>query len=122
MGNADQQISIRSGYVLVERPQDFEVVLSEQPAILMKISASCKAEGCRKVLVLGPRTKVRLSATDIYDLGQQIATLGLRIAVVESHDASNEDVRFLETVTTNRGGPIQFFDNQQHAKDWLGVT
>jgi hypothetical protein len=122
MDNSEYQISIQPGYVLVERAQDYEVVLSEQPAILMAISASCKEAGCRKVLILGPRTKVRLSVQNVFDLGQEIAKLGLRIAVVESHDAPNENVRFLENVATNRGGPIQFFDNEQHAKDWLGIT
>ena len=58
---------------------------------------------------------------DIFNLGQEIANLGLRIAVVESHNASNKDVKFLETVVKNRGGPIQFFDNEQDAKDWLGI-
>lgn len=74
------------------------------------------------MLILGPRTKIRLSVQNIFDLGQEIAKLGLRIAVVESHDAQEENVKFLEDVVTNRGGSIQFFDNEQHAKDWLGIT
>jgi len=122
MGKSEYQISIQPGYVLVERAQDYEVVLSEQPAMLMAISAYCKEAGCRKVLILGPRTKIRLSVQNIFDLGQEIAKLGLRIAVVESHDAQEENVKFLEDVVTNRGGSIQFFDNEQHAKDWLGIT
>ena len=122
MRSPEQKISIQRGYVLVERPQDYEVVWSEQPERLMEISAFCKEADCTKVLILGPRTKVKLSALDIFDLGENIAKLGLKIAVVELHDASNEDVRFLETVAMNRGGPIQFFDNEQEAKDWLGIT
>ncbi len=121
MGTSKQRISLQSGYLLVERPQDYEVVWSEQPARLMEMSAACKEAGCRKVLILGPRTKVRLSVSDIFDLGKEIAKLGLRIAVVELHDASNEDVELLENVAMNRGGPIQFFDNEQDAKDWLGI-
>jgi len=97
-----QTISIRPGYVLVERPEDYEVVLSEQPAELLKISECCKESGCRKVLILGPRTNVRLSVADIYDLGESIAKLGLKIAVVESHNASDSDVEFLENVVSNR--------------------
>jgi hypothetical protein len=87
----------------------------------MEISAACEEAGCRKVLILGPRTKVRLSVLDIYNLGQEIAKLGLRIAVVELHDASKENVRFLENVVANRGGPFQFFDDEQDAKDWLEI-
>ena len=121
MGNSEQTISIQPGYVLVERPQDYEVIWSEQQARVMEISALCKEAGCQKVLVLGPRTKVRLSFTDILSLGLQLGNLNLKVAVVELHDASNEDVSFLENVTANRGSGIQFFDNEQDAKDWLGI-
>ena len=121
MDNSEQKISIQPGYVLIERPQDYKVVWSELPARLMEISAACEEAGCRKVLILGPRTKVRLSVLDIYNLGQEIAKLGLRIAVVELHDVSKENVRFLENVVANRGGPFQFFDDEQDAKDWLEI-
>ncbi len=122
MDNSEHQISIQPGYVLIERPQNYEVVWSEQPAILIEISTFCEAAGCRKVLILGPRTKVRLSTIEIYDLGNEITKLGLRIAVVELHDASNEDEKFLENVVSARGAPLQFFNNEQDAKDWLGIS
>ncbi len=121
MGNSEQTISIHPEYVLVERPQDYKVTWSEQPARLMDISSLCKEAGCRKVLVLGSRTKVLLSFMDILTLGLQLGNLNLKVAVVELHDASDEDMRFLENVTSNRGGGIQFFDNEQDAKDWLGI-
>ena len=122
MNNSEHRISIQPGYVLVERPPNFEVIWSEQPALLMELSTFCEASDCRKVIVLGPRTKVKLSTIEAFDLGQEIAKLGLRIAVVELHDASKEKVEFLENVATNRGGPIQFFDSEQQAKDWLGIS
>ncbi len=121
MDNLEHKISIQPGYVLVERPQDYKVVLNEQSARLMEISAACKEASCRKVLILGPRTKVRLTTSDIYNLGKEIAKLGLQIAVAESHDASIGKVKFLENVVGNRGVPIQFFDNEQDAKVWLGI-
>ena len=119
MSTSEQKISIEPGYVLVERPENYEVIWSEQPAKLMEIAAACKKADCRKVLIMGSRTKVNLSVADIFDLGEKISKLQLQIAVVESHDASNEEVNFLEAVTMNRGRPIQFFDNEQDAKDWL---
>ena len=122
MGNSEQQISIQPGYVLVERPPYYEVVLREQPAALKEISAICKETGCRKVLVVGLRTKVTLSSLDIFHLGEEITKLGLQIAVAELHDASKEDVRLLEIVANDRDGPMQFFDNEQDAIDWLGIT
>ena len=121
-GDSKSRFSIRPGYVLVERPQDYEVVLSEQPAELARISGFCKEAGCREVLILGSGTRVRLSTTEIFQLGEEIANLGLKIAVVESHDASKGNVKFLENVVTNRGFSIRFFDNEREAKDWLGVA
>ncbi len=88
--------------------------------MLMEVSAVCEKAGYHKVLVVGPRTKVRLSTMDIYTLGEQIARLRMKVAVVESHDAPDDDVTFLENVATNRGGPLQFFHNEQDAKAWLG--
>ena len=121
MSNSEQTLSIKPGFVLVERPPDYEVTLSDQSARLMEIFALCKEAGTQNVLVVGPRTNVNLSTIDIFNLGEQIAKLGLRIAVVEFHDASDGDVSFLENVATNRGGSMEFFTNQQDAIDWLGV-
>jgi hypothetical protein len=119
MDNLNYEMSIQPDYVLVERPEDFEVVADEQPEMLMEISAFCKAAARQKVLIVGPKTNVNLSQFDILDLGKEIADLNLRIAVVESHDASSEDVNFLETVALNRGGSIRFFDSREEAEGWL---
>ncbi len=62
------------------------------------------------MLVLGAKTKFKLALLEIYDLGSEIANLHLQIAMVESHDASDEDVSFLENIVANRGGPVRFFD------------
>ncbi len=122
MSSANYNISIQSGYVLVERPRDYQVVLDEQPAMLMELSAICKEANCRNVLILGPKTKVSLSTFDILELGSQIADSRLKIAMVEAHDAPNDDVNFLENVAWNRGGLIRFFDSDMEAKEWLGIS
>jgi len=122
MGISDYKISVQSNFVLVERPKNYEVVLKEMPAMLTKLSAVCKESGCRKVLILGSKTKVNLDTLDIYNLGEQIASLRLQIAIVESHDASIDDENFLETVVFSRGGPLQFFMDEGDAKDWLEIS
>ncbi len=122
MGNSGYKITIQSDYVLVERPRDYEVTLNEQPAMLMDLSSVCKEADCRTALILGPRTKVNLSTFDILDLGKQIAKLGLRIAIAESHDASSEDVKFMEKAVWNRGGYSRFFDSEIEAKYWLQMS
>jgi len=122
LGRSDFKISIQPKYVLVERPLDYEVVLGEMPAMLAELSAVCKEAGCQKVLILGSKTHVSLETMDIYDLGDQIATTRLQIAIVESHDASDDDENFLETVVFNRGGPLQFFIDEEEARNWLEVS
>ena len=122
MGRPDYKISIQDGYVLVERPEGYEVAANALPAMLTELSEFSKIAGCQKVLVLGPKTKVNLALLDIYDLGSEIANLHLQIAMVESHDAPDEDVSFLENVVANRGDPIRFFDTEEEAKGWLEVS
>lgn len=119
MALSNYKISIQPDYILMERPRDYEVVLSEQPEMLTNLSAVCKKANCRKVLIRGPKTSVSLSPLEIRDLGKEIAKLDLRIAVAESHDASKDDVDFLENVVWNRGRPIKFFDSELEAKYWL---
>ena len=118
----DHKISIQSDYVLVERPPGYQVDLNELPPMLMGLTDICMEADCRKVLVVGNDTTVNLEVIDIFDLGNQLAELRLQIAMVESHDASAENVGFLENVAFNRGGQIQFFDTEKDAKDWLGVS
>ena len=121
MQNMAQEMTVQSGYVLVERPDDFEVVLEEQSEMLAELARLCACADCRKVLIRGHDTKVDLAPLDIYELGKQIAKHHLQIAVVESHNASSDDVNFLKTVAQNRGGPISFFDDEESAKLWLQV-
>lgn len=122
MGNPSFSVSIHTGYVLVERPPDYEVMLHEQRAMLEAISVACEEAGCRNVLITGPKTKVSLAPFDIFELGKDIARLDLRIAIVEAHDASSEEVSFLENVASNRGGEIQFFDTIDDAREWLASS
>ena len=122
MSNAAVKMSVQPGYVLVERPQNFDVIMEEQPAQLQELSEFCEDAGCRNVLILGQGTKVHLEALDVHDLGRQIAKLHLHIAMVESHDATDEDVYFLESVALTRGSPIRFFDTESEARHWLGVS
>jgi hypothetical protein len=117
----DCRISIQPGYVLIERPVGYEIAMDELAKMLVELFAACKDANCRKVLVLGSEAKVNLTVADIHAFGVQATELPLQVAVVESHDASEADVRFLETVMKNRGSSIRFFDTETEAKDWLGV-
>jgi hypothetical protein len=122
MTTSVQTISIRPDHILVERPADYEVVLSEQSKDLLELSAASNETGCKKVLVVGPRTKVRLSPFDMLELGKRIAKLDLQMAIVEIHDASNDAMSLLKSVALNRGSRIRFFDNVDDAKRWLEIA
>ena len=116
-----QTISARNDHIFIERSPGYEVDIDEQPAALKELSAVCEKAGCKKVLVVGPRTRVGLSAFDILELGKVIARIGVKMAIVEIHDASNDAVSLLESAAANRGGDIRFFDNTRDAKQWLEI-
>jgi hypothetical protein len=121
MGQSAQVISTHHDHILIERAPGYEVAIDEQPEALMELSAACEKAGCKKVLLVGPRTRVGLSAFDILDLGKEIARIGVQMAIVEIHDASDDAVSLLESAASNRGGAIQFFDNTRDAKQWLEI-
>ena len=122
MRNSGQTISIYPNYILVERPPAYEVVIDEQLSALLELSAACNNADCKKVLLVGPKTHVKLSAFDILELGREIAKLDLQLAIAEIHDASDDAVDLLESVVSNHGGAIQFFDNVRDAKEWLEIA
>lgn len=121
MTDPDYTISLQAGYVLVEDPPVYEVVLSEQLPKFKAISEVCAKVKCNKVLVRGETTKVRLTTVEMMDLGKEIARLGLRIAFVLTHDASQDNERFIIDVASAYGSPIQFFAHEEEAKAWLEV-
>ena len=121
MSDPEYEISIQSGYVLVEDPPDYDVVWIEQPSKLQAMSAACSEAGYRKVLIRGSKSNVKLTTAEFFALGEEVAKLDLMVAVVTRSDASKEMEKFLETVAANRGAPVRFFDNEQDARDWLGV-
>ncbi len=121
MPDPEYKISVQSGYVLVEDPPNYDVVWIEQPPKLQAISAACSKAGFRKVLLRGSNINVKLTTAEIFALGGEVAKLRLMVAIVQLHDASQEDERLLENTASNRGLPIRFFDNEQDARNWLGV-
>jgi len=121
MEKADQVITIHPDHILVERPPDYEVEISGQLQALVTLSAVCNQANCKKVLIVGPRTRVELSAFDIVELGKEIAKLDIQLAIAETHDASDDAVSLLESVALSRGCHIRYFDDVEVAKDWLGI-
>jgi len=121
MNKPEYTISIQPGYVLVEDPPGYEVIWAEQSDKLKAIAATCSESGHRKVLIRGSKTNVRLTEMEIFTYGEEVAKLHLMLAIVSLHNATKEDVSYFENVATNRGSPVRFFDNEEDAKEWLGV-
>ncbi len=107
--------------MLVEDPPDYNVVWIDQPPKLQAMSAACSEAGYRKVLIRGSKANVKLTTMQVFALGEEVAKLNLMVAIVTQSDASEETKNFLEHVASNRGLPVQFFDDEQDAKDWLGL-
>ena len=122
MASLNYKVIIWHDHVVIERPDEYEIDLDDMPAMLNEMSAACQKIGSSKVLMRGQKTKVNLSTSQIYDLGTEIASWNLHIAIVEKHDASNEEVNALKAVVVSNGPPIQFFDTEFEARSWLGVN
>ena len=118
----DYRLSVEPDYVLVERDREVKVDADDRPQMLQALSSFCEEAACRKVLILGNSVRVNLSALDILSLAGEIAETKLRIAVVESPDARDDDVRFLESAVWNRGGYMRFFTSEAEARYWLRMA
>ena len=118
---AGQTVTVQPDHILVERPPGYEVVAQDLPQAMEALTALCEEAGCDKVLVVGPSTRVNLSAFDLFDLGKAIAKLKIRMAIAELHDATDDATGLLKVAALNRGSKVRFFDNVQDARDWLGI-
>lgn len=121
MEHESEKITVCSDYIRIDRPAGYEVELIDATDYVDKLASACDDAGVRNVLIVGPKTNVRLSTMDLLELGGLIAAAHLKIAMVERHDAPVRDVEFLENVAWNRGGLIEFFDDEASALEWLGV-
>ena len=121
MSEPNYVISIQPGYVLVEDPPDYDLIWSEQPRKLQVIAAACSEAGTRKVLIRGTTVNVKMTPIEFFAFGEAVGKLGLNVAVVTQIDAPKEDSRLFENVAANRGSQMRLFDNEQDARDWLGV-
>ncbi len=112
---------IEQGYVRIEEPPGFEVILEEQKFRLQVIAAACRDSNTNKVLINGPATTVNLSAIELLELAKEIAKLKLQVALVVNTDISSGLESFFVEMASNRGSPMRFFENEEAAKDWLNI-
>jgi hypothetical protein len=92
--------------------------------ILLEIASIIESPGAYHVLIDTRQAQVRLSTTDVYELGVAVAS---RPAVAHSKTAiltamgGEESARFLELVAQNRGALLKAFTSFEEAINWLVV-
>ena len=121
MSKPNYVVSIQPGYALVEDPPNYDLIWSEQPRKLQAIAAACAEADTRKVLIRGTNVNVKMTPVEFFAFGEAVGKLNLKIAVVTHIDAPGVDARLFENVTANRGSHMLLFDNEQDARDWLGI-
>ena len=87
-----------------------------------KIVSLCRDKEIDKVLLV-LNLSGRLSVTDAYDIVANSEEYGwsrqFKLAFVDLNTDSLQDSHFIETVALNRAFPINVFDNEEEARDWL---
>ena len=72
--------------------------------------------GIRRVLVDVQAQKKTAGTGTLFEFGSHLP-LGIAFAIL--CDLDREDHHFVETIASNRGIPIQDFDSEQEALEWL---
>jgi hypothetical protein len=82
-----------------------------------------KEHNCKKCLFDHRQTEVIVRTMEAYDRPQLYRTLGLDGTEFMAHVFSEvtDDLKFYETVCTNRGWKVQTFDDYAAAIDWLNT-
>lgn len=114
-------IVIEQGFVRIEEPHGFEVLPEEQRFRLKVIAAACRDANTNKVLINGPETIVSLSLIELDELAKRIGKLRLKVALVVNTDIPSESESFFADAAFDRGSPMQFFENEEAARDWLNI-
>ena len=91
MADLRYTISIEAGYIRMTRLPGYKVLGSDMAALLDNLSSACDAAGAKRVLITGADPDVQLRTEEVLELGEAIARLELRIALVERNIQQEED-------------------------------
>ncbi len=121
VGVPAQTIAAMDDYLFVRRPVGYVLDKDSIRISTAQITTACKDAGVTSVLIFGPRTYIRASETELLELADDYAQGGLKIAIVESHNADAETTEFFRNAATERGASVRFFDAIRDATEWLGT-
>lgn len=116
-----QTVAAMDGYVFVSRPVGYVMDSESVKVSTAQITSACRDAGVNGVLIFGPRTYVRATEAELTGIVETYAKVGLRIAIVESHNAKPETTSFFRQAAKSRGVPVRFFDKIRDATDWLSA-
>ena len=119
VGAPKQTIAAMDEYLFVSRPVGYVLDSDSIRASAEQITSACQDAGMKRVLIFGPRTYIRASEDELADLARVYAEGGLKIAIVESHNAGSETTEFFRSAARERGAAVQFFEAIREAADWL---
>ena len=116
-----QTVAAMDDYVFVSRPVGYVLDSESIKVSTAQITSACRDAGVDGVLIFGPRTYIRATEGELTELADTYAKVGLRIAIVESHNAKPETTSFFRQAAESRGVPVRFFDKIRDATDWLSA-
>lgn len=120
---------MESGFVLKFHGDFIEIVLppgfvaspSSMPEIWRIISEACSRIDCRKVLVIAHQFKRELETAHAFDSGVDASRImpGILLALCFKGHEPDDLSAFFKTVALNRGATVEFFDDEDAAREWL---
>ncbi len=119
----DAKVTGGEDYIHIEM-SDVLVDKETSREILMLVSDALRKHGGSRILIEAGRPEKDLTLSDIFFLGMDFekALRGMSIAFVVDASTIGPEEEHFETVASNRGIWIKFFQDVQSAKQWLAAN
>ncbi|HXF77995.1 MAG TPA: hypothetical protein VN598_03990 [Usitatibacter sp.] len=113
----------RDGYVEIVLEEALLCSKAHDECVAAVKAAAKRFRAKRLMLVCDNHDNVS-SLTDAYAIGTKVATegRGLRLCIVLTGRSVKAIDHFAETVASNRGGALRYFDDREAARRWLLST
>ena len=114
-------LKFNDDFIEIVHPPGFVATPSSMPDIWRIISEACSRFDCRKVLIVARQFKRELDTAQAFDSGVEAAKIapGISLALCLKGHEPDELSKFFQTVALNRGATIEFFADEDIAREWL---
>ena len=115
-----ERVTVREDLQIIQIDSYGEVTADDLRGSLDAVFGIRQERGFTKVFVDASRETSFPSTLPVFDFGSDLAQTarGMKFAIVSS-PKTDSGLRFLETVTHNRGGQLRVFDSADAALAWL---